>query len=277
MTSGLRFAKMHGLGNDFVVLDGVTRPLDLDAALIVRLADRHRGVGCDQVLLVERGSGGAHFHYRIFNGDGTEVEHCGNGVRCVARFVRDQGLIERDRIRFLAGSRVLETRLLADGMVAVDMGAPDFAPASLPFVTDQDQPPYSLSVGGERVEFGAVSMGNPHAVLTVADVDTAPVPRLGPAIQRHPAFPRQVNVGFMQLADRARIRLRVWERGPGETRACGTGACAAVAVGRMRGDLDARVIVELRGGDLVIEWDGGDNPLWMTGPAETAFHGTLDR
>ena len=267
---------MHGLGNDFVVVDGVAAPVRLDAALVRHIADRHRGVGCDQLLLVEpAGDPSADFAYRVFNADGGEVEQCGNGARCVARFLREHGLTGRDALTLATAGGPVRTELLADGRVAVDMGAPRFAPPEIPFVADAEAEAYTLAVDDATCSIGAVSMGNPHAVLRCADVDAAPVAELGPRIEQHPRFPRRANVGFMQLVDRARVRLRVWERGVGETAACGTGACAAAAVGRRRGLVDERVTVELAGGELVIEWAGGDNPLWMTGPAETVFHGTL--
>jgi len=273
----LEFTKMHGLGNDFVVLDGVSAAVRVDTALLRFLGDRHRGVGCDQILLVEPAGDAGDFTYRIFNGDGGEVEQCGNGARCVARFVRDRGLSDADRITFSTLGGLIHTRLLADGRVAVDMGVPRFEPADIPFEAPARAETYTLDAGGERHEIGAVSMGNPHAVLRVDDLVAAPVRELGPVIEHHERFPRRANVGFMRVIDRARIALRVWERGAGETAACGTGACGAVAVGRQRGWLDERVVVALPGGELVIDWAGADNPLWMTGTAETAFHGEIAR
>jgi diaminopimelate epimerase len=273
----LDFTKMHGLGNDFVVLDGVSAAVRVDTALLRFLGDRHRGVGCDQILLVEPAGDAGDFTYRIFNGDGGEVEQCGNGARCVARFVRDRGLSDADRITFSTLGGLIHTRLLADGRVAVDMGVPRFEPADIPFEAPARAETYTLDAGGETHEIGAVSMGNPHAVLRVDDLVAAPVRELGPVIEHHERFPRRANVGFMRVIDRARIALRVWERGAGETAACGTGACGAVAVGRQRGWLDERVVVALPGGELVIDWAGADNPLWMTGTAETAFHGEIAR
>jgi diaminopimelate epimerase len=269
----LEFTKMHGLGNDFVVLDGVSAAVRVDTALLRFLGDRHRGVGCDQILLVEPAGEAGDFTYRIFNGDGGEVEQCGNGARCVARFVRDRGLSDADRITFSTLGGLIHTRFLADGRVAVDMGVPRFEPADIPFEAPARAETYPLDAGGETHEIGAASMGNPHAVLRVDDLVAAPVRELGPVIEHHERFPRRANVGFMRVIDRERIALRVWERGAGETAACGTGACAAVAVGRLRGWLDERVVVALPGGELVIDWAGADNPLWMTGTAETAFHG----
>lgn len=273
----LEFTKMHGLGNDFVVIDGVSGCVWLDPETLFLLADRHRGVGCDQVLLIEPAQGEGDFRYRIFNADGAEVEQCGNGARCVARFVRDRGLTDADRISFETLGGMIHTQVLSDDRVAVDMGVPRFEPEEIPFDAAERADCYPLKAGGTTWEIGAVSMGNPHAVLCVDDVARAPVTELGPVIEQHPRFPRRTNVGFMQLVDPTRIALRVWERGVGETAACGTGACGAVAVGRRRGWLDASVTVALPGGELVIDWAGADNPLWMTGAAETTFYGTLAR
>jgi len=273
--NGIEFTKMHGLGNDFVVIDATGVPFDLGTAAIRRLADRRFGVGCDQVLVIEPGRDGCDFGYRVFNADGGEVGHCGNGVRCIARRVRDLGLSAAEQISFSIGGRRVETRLLDDGRVAVDMGVPAFAPAAIPLRRNADDEVHVLDLGDQSVEIGAVSLGNPHAVRFVDDVAAAPVRTLGPRIEGHPDFPERANAGFAQVVGRDRIRLRVWERGAGETLACGTGACAAVAVGRRRGLLDDRVTVELPGGALVIDWAGTDNDLWMTGPAETVFHGHL--
>ncbi len=274
----LRFTKMQGLGNDFVVLDGINQSVSLTAELARRIADRHFGVGCDQILLVERpGVPGADFRYRIWNADGGEVEQCGNGARCFVRFVRDKGLTAKDEIRVETASGLIAPRLEANGEVTVDMGAPVFEPARIPFESDSAAPVQPLEVAGATLQITAVSMGNPHAVQVVEDVDAAPVALQGPAIEHHPRFPRRVNAGYMQVVDRGRIRLRVWERGAGETLACGTGACAAVAAGIRRGLLDAKVVVDTRGGRLTIRWEGGDNdPVWMTGPAVTVFEGELD-
>ena len=274
----LKFTKMQGLGNDFVVLDGIQQDVALTPELARRIADRHFGVGCDQILLVERPSGpGADFRYRIWNSDGGEVEQCGNGARCFVRFVRDKGLTAKDEIRVETASGLIAPRLEANGEVTVNMGAPVFEPGRIPFESDSAAPMQPLEVGGATLQITAVSMGNPHAVQVVADVDAAPVAAQGPAIERHPRFPRRVNAGYMQVVDRGRIRLRVWERGAGETLACGTGACAAVAAGIRRGLLDSKVVVDTRGGRLTIRWEGGDNePVWMTGPAVTVFEGELD-
>jgi diaminopimelate epimerase len=273
----LRFTKMQGAGNDFVVLDGIAQPVVLTAAQFKRLADRHFGVGADQILVVERPrAAGVDFRYRIFNADGGEVEQCGNGARCFVRFVREKGMTAKDEIRVETLSGVIVPKLERDGRVTVDMGRPTFDPARVPFQTDSDALVQSLAVDGGTVSIMVLSMGNPHAVQVVDDVETAPVATLGPKIERHARFPRRVNAGFMQVVDRRRIRLRVYERGAGETLACGTGACAAVVAGIRRGLLDSPVEVETRGGELTIAWQGADNPVWMTGPAETVFEGEIE-
>ena len=272
----LFFTKMHGIGNDFVVLDGINQVVNLSSAQVQRIADRHFGVGCDQLLVVEAYAGEeADFRYRIFNADGSEVEQCGNGARCFARFVYDQGLTQKTTIPVITASGLIVLKIQPDGQVMVNMGVPEFVPERIPFISERQQTLYNREIAGELVSFSAVSMGNPHAVLQVTDVDTAPVGVLGPVLEHHPSFPRRVNVGFMQVLGRDRIRLRVFERGSGETLACGTGACAAVVAGRLQGLLDAQVTVALPGGDLQIRWDGEGQPVWMTGPAETVFRGTL--
>ena len=272
--SALAFTKMQGLGNDFVVVDATSRPFDLSPAQIRMLADRRFGVGCDQVLVVEPPSGAAaDFRYRIFNADGGEVEQCGNGARCFVVFVRARGLTDRREIRVETRSGVIVPRLEDDGQVTVDMGVPRFAPETVPFVGGTGAPVERLDVDGTVLEVSVLSMGNPHAVQIVADVDAAPVATQGPRIEGHPRFPSRVNAGYMQVLDRDNIRLRVWERGAGETLACGTGACAAVVAGRRRGCLDARVTVATRGGALAIRWDGEGRPVWMTGPAAIVFEG----
>ena len=270
----LKFTKMQGLGNDFVMLDGIRQRVDLGPAQIARLANRHFGVGCDQVLLVERPSrADVDFRYRIFNADGGEVEQCGNGARCFVHFVRDQGLTTKRTIRVETRGGIIEPTLEADGQVQVDMGVPRFEPESIPFAGDSATATQALDVAGASVTISALSMGNPHAVQVVPDVETAPVAGQGPLIERHPRFPRGVNAGYMHVVDRANIRLRVWERGAGETLACGTGACAAVVAGIRRGLLDSTVRVQTRGGDLTIRWDGPGEPVLMTGPAQTVFEG----
>jgi diaminopimelate epimerase len=273
----LQFTKMQGAGNDFVVLDGVSRRIELTPQQLRRLADRHFGIGCDQILLVEPArTADTDFRYRIFNADGGEVEQCGNGARCFVRFVRERGLTAKSEIRVETAAGVIMPRLEADGEVTVNMGSPVFAATRIPFVSGSDALVQPLEVDGTTVEISAVSMGNPHAVQLVADVDAAPVATQGPLIERHARFPERVNAGYLQIQDRGRVRLRVYERGAGETLACGTGACAAVVVGIRRGLLDARVRVSTRGGDLTIRWEGADNPVWMTGPAVTVFQGEIE-
>ncbi|MRD73457.1 diaminopimelate epimerase [Rhodocyclus tenuis] len=272
----LRFTKMHGLGNDFVVLDGIRQSLALTPAQLRFLADRRFGIGCDQILLVERPTRpDADFRYRIFNADGGEVEQCGNGARCFVRFVVDSGLCTAREIVVETQRGLIRPRLEADGNVTVDMGIPRFAPAEIPFVADADTVLHTLAVGEQALAISVVSMGNPHAVQCVDSVDTEPVEVLGPLIEAHPRFPQRVNAGFMQCVDRHSIRLRVYERGAGETLACGTGACAAVVAGVRRGLLDSPVRVTTRGGDLRIAWDGPGHPVLMSGPATTVFTGEI--
>ena len=276
----LKFTKMQGAGNDFVVLDGIGQTVVLTPGFAKRIADRHFGIGCDQILVVERPqAAGADFRYRIWNADGGEVEQCGNGARCFVRFVRDKGLSAKDEICVQTQAGLITPRLEPDGAVTVNMGAPLFEPKRIPFVSDSAAAVQSLEVGGSSVQITAVSMGNPHAVQVVDNLDAAPVSTQGPLIERHPRFPQRVNVGYMQVIDRGRIRLRVWERGAGETLACGTGACAAVVAGIRRGLLDATVAVDMRGGRLTIRWEGAENELncavWMTGPAVTVFEGEI--
>ena len=272
-----RFSKMHGLGNDFVVIDGVRQAIALTPAQIRFLADRHFGVGCDQLLLVERPSHpGVDFHYRIFNADGGEVEQCGNGARCFVRFVHEQGLTETREIRVETLGGVISPRLEADGTVTVDMGVPVLEPERIPFASTSAEVVQPLEVDGGSIEITAVSMGNPHAVQVVADVDAAPVAAQGASIEAHPRFPQRVNAGFMQIIGRRHIRLRVFERGVGETLACGTGACAAVVAGILRGLLDSPVRVETCGGELSIAWQGTGTPVSMTGPAVTVFTGEIE-
>jgi diaminopimelate epimerase len=273
----LRFTKMQGLGNDFVVVDAINQSVDMTPALSRRLADRRFGIGCDQLLLVEPARlPGTDFHYRMFNADGSEVEQCGNGARCFARFVREHGLTNRDEIPVGTAAGPIRLSIQADGQVSVDMGSPRLEPPEIPFLADARATSYQLTLDGEALSIGAVSMGNPHAVLRVEDVDSARVAHLGPRIEHHQRFPNRVNVGFMQIVDRGHIRLRVWERGAGETLACGTGACAAAVVGRLQGDLDEQVRVTLPGGDLVIHWPGAGASVVMTGPASRVFDGVID-
>lgn len=273
----LRFSKMHGLGNDFVVIDAISQHVELDAARVRLLADRHYGIGCDQLLVIEAPRRpGSDFFYRIYNSDGGEVAQCGNGARCFARYVRDHGLISRDEIHVDTAAGEMTLYIEADGQVRVNMGEARFDPADLPFTAAARQTGYRLKVNGQLVEFCAVSLGNPHAVLRVEDIETAPVTTLGPLLESHPAFPQRVNVGFMQILDRGRIRLRVYERGAGETRACGSGACAAMVVARQQDLVNDMVTVELRGGNLQIQWQGEGEPVWMTGPATHVFEGQIN-
>lgn len=272
----LSFTKMHGLGNDFVVVDAISQTVELSTAQIRFIADRHRGVGCDQLLLVERPSlQEMDFKYRIFNQDGGEVEQCGNGVRCFARFVVDKGLTNKAEIAVETSAGVVSTRLEANGQVTVDMGVPSFEPKTLPFLTKVEKDRYIMALNGDTVELGAVSVGNPHAVIQVEDVDLAPLSEWGPAIEGHPDFPNRVNVGFVQVVARDHLRLRVFERGVGETQACGSGACAAVAVMNRWGLVDDEVSVDLPGGQLLIRCTGNESPILMTGPAEQVFEGTI--
>lgn len=269
----LRFTKMEGLGNDFVVVDATTSPFALTAAQIRELADRRFGVGCDQVLVVEPAAGDADFRYRIFNADGGEVEQCGNGARCFVVFVREHHLTDKRELHVETAGGTIVPKLEDDGEVSVDMGVPRFAPADVPFVDGKGAPIEAIVVGATEYRVSVLSMGNPHAVQIVDDIESAPVATLGPAIESHPRFPKRVNAGFMQVVDRATIRLRVYERGAGETLACGTGACAAVVAGRRLGLLDQCVRVRTRGGDLTVSWRGDGAPVIMKGPARTVFEG----
>jgi diaminopimelate epimerase len=272
----LKFTKMHGLGNDFVVIDGVSQPLSLSYEQLHLLADRHFGVGCDQILFIEPAEGNADFRYRIFNADGGEVEQCGNGARCFVRYVHDRGMIKKNEIRIETLGGLIIPRLETNGEVSVNMGTPKFEPQEVPFIAEKRALTYPLDIGNRQVEISAVSMGNPHAVQRVTDIDYAPVLMEGALIERHPRFPRRVNAGYMQIMDRAHIRLRVYERGSGETLACGTGACAAVVTGIELGLLEPTVKVSFRSGDLVVSWRGESEPVWMTGPAVTVFDGEID-
>jgi diaminopimelate epimerase len=272
----LRFSKMHGLGNDFVVIDAIRQRVDLTPEQVRFLADRHFGIGCDQLLVVERAQQhGVDFRYRIFNADGGEVEQCGNGARCFVRFVREQGLTDKREIRVETRAGVITLIAADDEHVTVNMGAPVFEPARIPFLSDSDAFVQPLDVAGATLAITAVSMGNPHAVQVVADVDAAPVAQQGPLIERHERFPARVNAGFMQVIDAHHIRLRVFERGAGETLACGTGACAAVVSGIVRNLLASPVRVSTRGGDLNIAWAGPGQPVMMTGPAVTVFEADI--
>jgi diaminopimelate epimerase len=268
---------MHGLGNDFILIDAIKQTLNLDAQQIRQLADRRFGVGCDQLLLVEAAqTDAAEFRYRIFNADGGEVEQCGNGARCFARFVVNKGLSSKQDITVETASGLIVLHIEDDNRVRVNMGVPNLEPTSLPFEAAQQALSYELELEGVFYQLAAVSMGNPHAVLRVDDIKLAQVVQLGPKIESHRRFPQRVNVGFMQIIARDEIKLRVYERGAGETLACGSGACAAVVAGQIQGWLDATVKVSLPGGELVIRWPGGDNALYMTGPATHVFEGQIE-
>lgn len=270
----LRFSKMHGLGNDFVVIDAVSQGVTVTPALARQLADRHFGIGCDQILVVEPPPApDIDFAYRIFNADGSEVEQCGNGARCFARFVREQHLSGKDWLRVQTRAGLIELHLEPDGQVRVDMGAPILNPTQIPFHAPERQPTYTLEVDGVSHEISVVSMGNPHAVLLAEDVSESLIASLGPKIEAHSSFPNRVNVGFMTPLTRTEINLRVYERGVGETLACGSGACAAVVAGRLQGILDDTVKVHLRGGTLTVQWTGEGYPVIMVGPATTVFQG----
>ncbi|WP_410498103.1 diaminopimelate epimerase [Chitinibacter sp. S2-10] len=273
----LKFSKMQGLGNDFMVIDGVRQQVTLSSEQIGQLGDRHFGIGFDQLLLVEKSSTpGIDFRYRIFNCDGSEVEQCGNGSRCFSRFVFDQGLSDKTEIAVETAKGVIYPKLESDGNVTVNMGVPRFKPQEIPFQAPDEAIIDPLIVDGQVYDISVVSMGNPHAVQVVESVDDAPVLEHGPLIENHPRFPQKVNAGFMQIISRRQIRLRVFERAAGETLACGTGACAAVVTGIRRGLLDETVLVHTRGGDLHISWAGTGQPVMMTGPAVTVFEGSID-
>jgi diaminopimelate epimerase len=275
----IEFTKMQGLGNDFVVFDApqAAAGASLDPDMVRALADRHTGVGFDQALMLEAPRDPAHrASYRIFNSDGGEVEQCGNGARCIAALLHSRAPALGRELSMESPGGIVHARVQHDGLVSVDMGVPNFDPRSLPMDAPAEATSYSLDIEGETVDYGAVSMGNPHAVLRVSDVKSAPVEQLGPRIERHRRFPRRTNVGFMQIVDRRRIGLRVFERGVGETLACGTGACAAAAVGRVQGLLEADVWVDLPGGTAHVSWPGSGEPLWLTGPATTVFTGSID-
>ncbi len=273
----MNFTKMHGLGNDFVVIDGINQPVSLTPQQVRHLADRHFGIGCDQLLLVEAASTPeADFRYRIYNADGGEVEQCGNGARCFMQFVRDQGLTEKSHLLVETLGGPLQLVRQADGQITVNMGVPRLEPADIPFIAAGRASAYALDVLDQHLQIAAVSMGNPHAVLLVDDVESAPVASIGPAVENHPRFPARVNVGFMQIVATDCIRLRVFERGAGETLACGSGACAAVVAGRLWERLSGSVKVVLNGGELVVSWAGEGQPVLMTGPATTVYQGRIE-
>lgn len=272
----MNFSKMHGLGNDFMVIDGITQNVHLSSESIKRLANRHTGIGFDQLLLVEPPyNPDADFHYRIFNADGSEVEQCGNGARCFARFVRLKGLIKKNVLKVSTQKGLITLTVNSDETVRVNMGSPVFAPSKVPFKAIKEEKTYIIRTQDQTVLCGVVSMGNPHCVIQVDDVVTAPVTTLGSVLETHERFPEKANIGFMQIIDRRNIKLRVFERGVGETQACGTGACAAVVVGINQGLLDNKVSVNLPGGELLIEWQGGNSPLFMTGSATHVYDGFI--
>ena len=273
----LAFTKMHGLGNDFIVFD-VQRPEQVPSAMTLRrLADRRTGIGFDQALVLEPPRrAGSDVYYRIFNADGSEVEQCGNGARCIARLVASRAAVRDRALNMDSPGGLVNARLRPDGLVSVAMGVPDFAPRALPFDAEQEAPSYRIELPSGPVEFGAVAIGNPHAVIRVRSVRDAPVDTVGPAMENHARFPRRVNVGFLEIVGPDHVRLRVFERGVGETQACGTGACAAVAVGRRHGPLAEEVRVDVPGGRLIVQWPGPGEPIWLTGPAETAFEGHVE-
>jgi diaminopimelate epimerase len=270
------FTKMHGVGNDFVVFDAPPAAL-LEPASLTRLADRRTGIGFDQALALEapRRAGTAVF-YRVFNADGDEAEQCGNGARCIAALLHRRGATRQGRVTLESPAGVVEAQVTGAARVSVDMGVPNFDPRALPFDAPGESDPYPLEVGGRTLEIGAVSLGNPHAVLVVPSVEAAPVGTLGPAIERHRRFPRRVNAGFLEIVDRGHLKLRVYERGAGETLACGTGACAAAAVARRRGLIDPEVRLEVRGGELRVNWAGRGEHIWLSGPAEVSFEGQVE-
>jgi len=273
----LNFTKMHGLGNDFIVIDAINQSVSLTPEQVQQLADRHFGIGCDQLLLVESATTtAADFRYRIYNADGDEVEQCGNGARCFMQFVRDQGLTDKSQVQVETAGGPLQLIQQSDGQITVNMGVPRLEPADIPLVAARRENTYALDALDRHLEVAAISMGNPHAVLQVDDIETAPVASIGPAIENHPRFPRRVNVGFMQIVNNDCIHLRVFERGAGETLACGSGACAAVVAGRLQEQLTESVKVILNGGELVVSWGGEGQPVLMTGPATTVYQGRIE-
>ncbi len=269
---------MQSLGNDFVVIDGVRQSITMNPAVASRIADRHTGIGCDQILIVEAATkvNGVDFNFRIFNADGSEVGQCGNGARCFAQFLHDEKLSDRKIITVKTQTSVMQLKHNKDGTISVNMGVPTFEPDEIPIKTEQRQNTYTLNVDGELIEVCALAIGNPHAIQIVEDVSATDVPGKGALIETHPSFPQRVNAGYMQILDRDTIKLRVYERGVGETRACGSGACAAVAAGQILGYLGNSVKVSLPGGDLQVEWEGEYQPVWLTGPSTTVFKGNTE-
>ncbi len=271
-----RFTKMHGLGNDFVVLDAVRQSIRLTTDIIKRIADRNLGIGCDQVLVIEPPTDrNIDFNYRIFNCDGSEVEQCGNGARCIGRYIKDQQLSGKKTLRIKTKNRVMEITTTTKNMITANMGEPSFIPADIPLDSEQKNDLYSIDINNSSLKIAALSVGNPHAVLQVDNIDQADVETIGTLIQKHSLFPESVNVGFMQIIDRQNLALRVYERGVGETQACGSGACAAAVAAIKQGLVDKTIEIKLLGGKLTIEWQGEGQPILMTGPAETVFHGKI--
>ena len=271
-----KFTKMHGLGNDFVLIDCVNQSVQLSLEQLRYLANRRLGIGCDQILLIEKTESDADFRYRIFNSDGSEVEQCGNGARCLVRYVYDKGMTQKKEISVETLGGIIFPKLKINGEVTVNMGTPKFEPKEIPFVADKRMLTYLLEVNEKQIEFSILSMGNPHAVQVVEDINQSPVLAEGSLIESHSRFPKHVNAGYMQIVNREHINLRVYERGAGETLSCGTGACAAVVAGITRGLLDSKVTVRTTGGNLSIYWEGGNNPVWMTGPAISVFDGEIE-
>ena len=271
-----KFTKMHGLGNDFVLIDSVNQSVNLSLEQLRNIANRRLGIGCDQILLIERTESDADFRYRIFNSDGGEVEQCGNGARCLVSYVYDKGMIQKKEISVETLGGIIFSKLEINGEVTVNMGTPKFEPEKIPFIADKRMLTYLLEVNEKQIEFSILSMGNPHAVQVVEDINQSPVLVEGSLIESHSRFPKHVNAGYMQIVNREHINLRVYERGAGETLSCGTGACAAVVAGITRGLLDSKVTVRTTGGNLSIYWEGGNNPVWMTGPAISVFDGEIE-
>ena len=271
-----KFTKMHGLGNDFVLIDCVNQSVNLSLDQLRNIANRRIGIGCDQILLIERAESDADFRYRIFNSDGGEVEQCGNGARCLVSYIYDKGMTQKKEISVETLGGIIFPKLEINGEVTVNMGTPKFEPKEIPFVADKRMLTYLLEVNEKQIEFSILSMGNPHAVQVVEDINQSPVLVEGSLIESHSRFPKHVNAGYMQIVNREHINLRVYERGAGETLSCGTGACAAVVAGITRGLLDSKVTVRTTGGNLSIYWEGGNNPVWMTGPAISVFDGEIE-
>jgi diaminopimelate epimerase len=272
----IKFTKMQGLGNDFVVIDAIHQQIHLSSDQIKKIADRHLGVGCDQILLIEKAHNtDTDFFYRIYNSDGSEVAQCGNGARCLAVFAKQKQLIHKDNIVVATNNTIMRLQIEQDGLVSVEMGVPQFSPAEIPLLVEQEALIYSIATPTGDIKFSALSIGNPHAIIQVQDIDLAPVTEIGTALAKHPFFPESVNVGFMQIINTHTIQLRVYERGVGETQACGSGACAAVIAGLKMGLLDEKVHVNMLGGQLQVHWSGAQQPVFLIGPAETVFDGTL--